>query len=49
LTYRGSSASSRPRLPGHRQPSPILRLRYHGSPERWIIGSYLAATAVQRD
>ena len=29
-------------LPGHRQPAPILRLRYQGSAGRWHIGIYLA-------
>jgi hypothetical protein len=30
-------------LPGHRQPTPILRLRYQGSIEQWDIGIYLAS------
>jgi hypothetical protein len=30
-------------LPGHRDPTPILRLRYQGSPERWDIGIWLAS------
>jgi hypothetical protein len=30
-------------LPGHRQPTPILRLRYQGSADRWAIGIYLAS------
>jgi hypothetical protein len=31
-------------LPGHREPTPILRLRYQGSADRWAIGIYLAST-----
>jgi len=28
-------------LPGHHEPSPILRLRYQGSADRWAIAIYL--------
>jgi hypothetical protein len=31
-------------LPGHREPTPILRLRYQGSADRWAIGIYLASS-----
>ena len=31
-------------LPGHREPTPILRLRYQGSADRWAIGIYKAST-----
>ena len=31
-------------LPGHREPTPILRLRYQGSPDEWAIGIYKAST-----
>jgi hypothetical protein len=31
-------------LPGHRQPTPILRLRYQGSADRWAIAIWLAGT-----
>lgn len=31
-------------LPGHREPTPILRLRYQGSAGRWATGIYLAST-----
>ena len=31
-------------LPGHREPTPVLRLRYQGSAGRWAIGIYLAST-----
>jgi hypothetical protein len=30
-------------LPGHAEPTPILRLRYEGSIEHWAIGIYLAS------
>ena len=43
VTFRGQFCYVAARLPGHRQPSPILRLRYQGSPERWTIGIYLAS------
>ena len=31
-------------LPGHHEPTPILRLRYQGSADHWAIGIYLAST-----
>jgi len=31
--------------PGHREPTPILRLRYQGSADRWAIGIYLASSS----
>ena len=31
-------------LPGHHEPTPILRLRYQGSADRWAIGIYLASS-----
>jgi hypothetical protein len=31
-------------LPGHREPMPILRLRYQGSASDWVIGIYKAST-----
>jgi len=31
-------------LPGHREPTPILRLRYQGSADHWAIGIYKAST-----
>ena len=43
VTHRGQFCYVAARLPGHRQPQPILRLRYQGSPERWAIGIYLAS------
>ncbi len=43
MTYRGQFCYVTARLPSQRQPSPILRLRYQGSPDRWAIGIYLAS------
>src|ERR1700674_5844337 len=31
-------------LPGHREPAPILRLRYQGSADRWAIAIYKASS-----
>jgi hypothetical protein len=31
-------------LPGHRAPTPFLRLRWTGSPDEWAIGIYKATT-----
>ena len=31
-------------LPGHRQPTPFLRLRCTGVPDEWVIGIYKATT-----
>ena len=31
-------------LPGHSEPTPILRLRYQGSADHWAIGIYKAST-----
>jgi len=39
--YRGKYCYVSAVLPGHREPSPILRLRYQGSADRWAIGIYL--------
>jgi hypothetical protein len=43
VRFRGQFCYVDAVLPGHRQPMPILRLRYQGSPERWNIGIYLAS------
>ena len=43
VTHRGQFCYVAARLPGHRQPHPILRLRYQGSADRWAIGIYLAS------
>ena len=42
VTHRGQFCYVAARLPSHRQPQPILRLRYQGSADRWTIGIYLA-------
>ncbi len=43
VTYRGQFCYVAARLPGQHHPHPILRLRYHGSADRWAIGIYLAS------
>ena len=43
VTHRGQFCYVAAHLPGHRQPQPILRLRYQGSADRWAIGIYLAS------
>jgi hypothetical protein len=43
VTHRGQFCYVAARLPGHRRPHPILRLRYQGSADRWAIGIYLAS------
>ena len=49
VTHRGQFCYVAARLPGHRQPHPILRLRYQGSADRWAIGTTSpAASATPR-
>jgi hypothetical protein len=43
VTYRGKFCYVAATLPGHHQPTPILRLRYQGSIDQWAIGIYLAS------
>jgi hypothetical protein len=43
VRFRGQFCYVDAVLPGHRQPTPILRLRYQGSADRWDIGIYLAS------
>jgi len=43
VRFRGQFCYVDAVLPGHRKPTPILRLRYQGSAERWDIGIYLAS------
>ena len=43
VRFRGQFCYVDAVLPGRRDPMPILRLRYQGSPERWDIGIYLAS------
>src|SRR5260370_3511544 len=44
VRYRGQFCYVSALLPGHREPTPILRLRYQGSADRWAIGIYLASS-----
>jgi hypothetical protein len=44
IHHRGQFCYVAAILPGHREPSPILRLRYQGSPDRWAIAIYLASS-----
>jgi hypothetical protein len=43
VRYRGPFCYVSARLPGHREPTPILRLRYEGTPDHWNIAIYLAS------
>jgi hypothetical protein len=44
VRYRGQYCYVAALLPGHREPVPVLRLRYLGSPDEWAIGIYKAST-----
>jgi hypothetical protein len=44
VRHRGQYCYISALLPGHREPTPILRLRYQGSADRWAVGIYLAST-----
>ena len=44
VRYRGRFCYVSALLPGHREPTPILRLRYQGSADRWATGIYLASS-----
>ena len=44
VRHRGQYCYVAALLPGHREPTPILRLRYQGSADRWVIGIYMAST-----
>ena len=44
VRHRGRFCYVSALLPGHREPTPILRLRYQGSADRWAIGIYLASS-----
>ena len=44
VRHRGRYCYVSALLPGHREPTPILRLRYQGSADRWAIGIYLASS-----
>jgi len=44
VRHRGQFCYVSAVLPGHREPTPILRLRYQGSAGRWATGIYRAST-----
>lgn len=44
VRHRGRYCYVSALLPGHHEPTPILRLRYQGSAGRWAIGIYQAST-----
>jgi hypothetical protein len=44
VRFRGRYCYVAVALPGHRQPTPFLRLRWQGSPDEWAIGIYKATT-----
>jgi hypothetical protein len=44
VRHRGQYCYVAALLPGHREPTPILRLRYQGSADDWAIGIYKAST-----
>ena len=44
IRHRGQYCYVAALLPGHREPTPILRLRYQGSEDHWAIGIYKAST-----
>jgi hypothetical protein len=44
VRFRGRHCYVAVTLPGRRQPTPFLRLRWTGSPGEWAIGIYKAST-----
>ena len=44
VSFRGRYCYAAVTLPGHRGPTPFLRLRWTGSPDEWGIGIYKAST-----
>jgi hypothetical protein len=44
VRHRGQYCYVAARLPGHREPTLILRLRYQGSADHWAIAIYKAST-----
>jgi hypothetical protein len=44
VRHRGQFCYVSALLPGHREPTPILRLRYQGSADHWAIGIYKASS-----
>ena len=43
MRHRGQFCYGSALLPGHSDPTPILRLRYQGSADRWAIGIHKAS------
>lgn len=44
VRHRGQYCYVAAHLPGHREATPILRLRWQGSPDEWAIAIYKAST-----
>jgi hypothetical protein len=44
VRHRGQFCYVSAVMPGRREPTPILRLRYQGSADRWAIAIYLASS-----
>ena len=44
VTWRGRYCYAAVKLPGHREPTPFLRLRWQGTMDDWGIGIYKATT-----
>jgi hypothetical protein len=44
IRCRGRYCYVAAKLPGHREPTPILRLRWQGDPDNWAIGICKAST-----
>jgi hypothetical protein len=44
VRFRGRYCYVAVTIPGHRGPTPFLRLRWTGSPDDWAIGIYKATT-----
>jgi hypothetical protein len=44
VRHRGQYCYVAALLPGRSEPTPILRLRYQGSPDNWAIGIYKPST-----
>ena len=44
VCHRGPYCYVAVTLTGHREPVPVLRVRYQGSADRWAIGIYKAST-----
>lgn len=44
VRYRGQYCYVAATMPGHREPTPVLRLRWQGSADNWGIAIYKAST-----